>query len=120
MLDVPLKEGTSYYGEVFEHFLISEVFKLCSYVKPDWTLSYFTTKDDAEIDLIIDRPSQKPILIGIKSTSKIDAADLSATLALMNDFGEAEAYILSQDSLTRKIGVAKAVHWRVGLAEIFG
>lgn len=119
MLEIPLHESTSYFGEVFEHFIISEIFKLCSYMKPDWELFYLASKDNAEIDLIIDRPGQKKVLIEIKSTRKIESVDLSSTLALMRDFGDADCLVLSRDPLPQKLSFARALPWKQGIAEIF-
>lgn len=119
MLDIPLHESTSPFGDVFEHFIISEIFKLCSYLKPDWELFYLASKDNAEIDLIIDRPGQKKVLIEIKSTQKIESVDLTSTLALMRDFGDADCLVLSRDPLPQKLSFARALPWKQGIAEIF-
>ncbi len=117
-LDVIPKAGTSYYGELFEQYIITELFKLSSYFKPDWELSYLCTKDDAEIDVVIIRPESKPALIEIKSASKIDIVALKSTFDLMSSFGEADCYVFSNDPLNQLLEGINCLHWREGFAAI--
>lgn len=70
-LDSPPVVGTSVYINLFESFLIQEIFKLNKYLKKDFRLSYFKTKHGVEIDLILTK-SKKTILIEIKSSFKVD------------------------------------------------
>src|SRR3990167_9986251 len=55
-LNVSLVPSTSYFGELFEHFIILQCIQLASYYHRDYRFSYLKTKDDAEIDLIVERP----------------------------------------------------------------
>lgn len=119
MLEVPLKPETSYYGELFEHFIVSEIFRLVKYSKPDWELFYLQTKDGAEVDVIIDRPGAVPIFIEIKSTTKISTADLASYLRLVHDFGKCESYIVSNDRLAQNFGGTRSIFWKDALDKIF-
>ncbi len=56
LLSVPVRERTSYYGEVFEHFIIAEINKYIAYFRDEYRLSYILTKNDVEIDLVVSRP----------------------------------------------------------------
>jgi hypothetical protein len=62
----PLVLGNSYYGEVFEHYVILEAIRLANYFNLDYRFSYLKTKDDAEVDLIVDRPGKPHLFIEIK------------------------------------------------------
>jgi uncharacterized protein len=119
-LELPLKPGTYEYGEAFEHFLILEAKRLADYRKPDWRLSYLRTKDDAEIDLIIERPGMKRAAVEIKSTSRIGDSDArtGSFARLVGDLANTEGYLLSQDPLERKVDGIWRLPWRKGLAEI--
>ncbi len=74
-LNLRLDPQTFEYGNAFEHFVILEVMRLNSYSEADFKLSYLRTKDDAEIDLIIERPGSPDLLIEIKSYKRIDRGD---------------------------------------------
>ncbi len=121
-LRVQLLPQTTAWGESFEHFLILEVVKNMSYLRlQDWEISYLRTKDDVEIDLIIDRPGQKRILIEIKSKEKVSEPDVRALETLGKHLdSKAEKYLLSRDPLSQKWGTTRALHWQEGLKEIFG
>lgn len=119
LLTVPLVSGTSAYGEVFEHYVILECMRLASYSKPEYRLSYLKTKDDAEVDLIIERPGEKLLFIEIKSSSDISEIDISSFSRLVNDFGECQAICLSKDPVRKIFGNIEAMYWKEGLRQIF-
>ncbi|MFZ4405108.1 MAG: ATP-binding protein, partial [Pseudobdellovibrionaceae bacterium] len=120
-LTVELLPQTSAYGDAFEHFIILEFVKQISYGRLDWELSYLRTKDDQEIDLIIDRPGKKRIFIEIKSKNKVTAEDANVLERLGHDVdAKAEKILLSQDPLPQNFGSTKALFWQAGLKQIFG
>ena len=121
-LDSRMSEGTSTYGEFFEHFIILEIHRLISYFKPDATLSYLLTKDGAEIDLILSEPGKPETLIEIKSKSAVDERDTRHLEHFKSEFNSsasnARFFLLSQDPVEKFIGVARAMHWKAGIAAI--
>ncbi len=119
-LNQELTPGTYDYGKAFEHRVILEVFWLNSYFQTDYSFSYLRTKDDAEIDLIIQRPNGKTLLIEIKSSTKITESNVKNLKPLLQDWTEpAEAAIWSLDSEEKNINGIKAVFWIDGLRELF-
>ena len=119
-LTVSLEPQTSAWGEAFEHWIILEFKKNISYARSDWALSYLKTKDGVEIDLIIDRPGEKKLLIEIKSKQKVLANDVKAleTLGVALD-SSAERWLLSNDPLEQNFGGTRALHWRAAINELF-
>lgn len=119
-LTVPLLPQTSAFGEAFEHWIILEFIKRSSYQRLNWRFSYLRTKDDVEIDLIIERPGKARLLIEIKSTARVSPRDASSLERLGNDLDEkATRYLLSNDPLSQNFGKTRARHWLTGLNEIF-
>lgn len=118
-LTVPLLSQTYAFGDAFEHFLILEIARICSYRQNNYRLSYLRTKDDAEIDLIIERPGLSPVLIEIKSSEEVDERDTKTVERFLKDFLGAEAYCLSRDVIAKKIGQVRCLHWQEGLKELF-
>lgn len=110
---VPLLKQSSDYGKAFEHFIILEFIKFSEYHRKNWNLSYLRTKDDAEIDLIIDRPGGRPLMIEIKSANKVFESDAKTLETLGKDVDlKSERWIISQDPLTQKFGGTTAYHWQ--------
>lgn len=67
MLAIELTEGSPIFGDSFEHFIILETIKAISYLREEIELSYFRTKDGAEVDLILEKYNEI-IAIEIKSS----------------------------------------------------
>lgn len=119
-LTVELLPQTFAWGDAFEHWVILEFKKNISYSRLDWDLSFFRTKDDVEIDLIVDRPGMKRLLIEIKSKERVVESDAKALETLGTDIdNKAEKWLLSCDPIEQKIGKTRAIHWQKGLQEIF-
>jgi predicted AAA+ superfamily ATPase len=119
-LDVPLKEQTYAFGRAFEHFIICEVVRRCSYARNDFTFSYLRTKDDAEIDLILERPGMTTALIEIKSARHVGESDVASIANFLPDFPNAEAFCLSLDPNKKTLRGVSCRHWEEGLQEILG
>jgi len=111
--------GTSYYGELFEQFIIMECIKLKHYYQSEYRLSYLMTDSDLEIDLIIERAGFQPIFVEIKSKDAVNEGDIGSLLKLSSDFGECEAICLSQDPRKKKIKHVTVYPWQEGLKYIF-
>ncbi|MCI5064117.1 AAA family ATPase [bacterium] len=118
LLTIPLSPRTSAYGDAFESWLISEVHRLIHYAENDFILSYLRTKDDAEIDLIIERPGMKTALVEIKSTNEVTPESLATLNRFAKDMPDCAAYCLSQDPHPKKIELVTALPWQKGLQEL--
>lgn len=70
-LETGMAQSTYGYGRAFERFVIIESIRAANYLKNDFRFSYLRTKDNAEIDLIIDRPGLPLALVEIKSTLRL-------------------------------------------------
>lgn len=119
-LTVELLPQTIAWGDAFEHWIILEIKKNANYKRLDWEFSFIRTKDDVEIDLIVDRPGEKKLLIEIKSKDKIRSEDAKALETLGQDIPNSEKWLLSSDTLEQKFGSTRAVHWQTALKEWFG
>jgi predicted AAA+ superfamily ATPase len=120
-LDVRVKPQTSFYGDAFEVFVITEIFRLNRYFKTGFQLCSFLTQDGAEIDLVLQKTGRPPILIEIKSTTSVSAIDdLRHLEKLLPDFSKGtEAFCLSQELEPRKVGDIQLLHWQDGIRRIF-
>lgn len=104
-------------GNRFEHFVFLEIYRLQSYRELDWRFSYLRTKDDAEIDLIIERPNKSTLLIEIKSSDNVTERHAASLNRFAPSFKNSEAIVLSNDPVTKKFGAVRCHHWRSWIAE---
>jgi len=117
-LNVPLNPGTYAYGRAFEHVVVTEVFRRCSYLKNDFRLSYLRTKDGAELDLVIERPGEPTALLEIKSSTLVDETDLRHLKSFHKAIPESIAMCLSQEPSARSVDGVRVLPWAEGLDEL--
>lgn len=110
-LDSVPTEGTSQFGELFEAFVIQEVYRLNSYLATDYRMSHFRTKNGAEIDLVLTR-GRRTLLVEIKSSYRIDEIEVRKLARLSEGFGGgAESYYLSRDPHEAVIDGVRCLPW---------
>lgn len=98
-----------------------EFIKGAQYKRLDWSFSYLRTKDDVEIDLIIQRPGEQELFVEIKSKPRVDEADAKTLETLGHDTNpKAEKWLISCDPLERQFGRTKALHWQEAILKLFG
>lgn len=118
-LSIPLKKSTTDYGNSFEHFIILECIRLASYYYPEYRFSYLKTKDDIEIDLIVERPGKKILCIEIKSSNAVREDKLASFMNLVKDIENSEAICISQEIRAKKIGNIMVLPWMDALRKYF-
>lgn len=119
MLDVFPSAKTSYYGELFERFVIIECYKLAHYFYPNYRLCYLKTHEGKEIDLVVDRPGKPLLLIEIKSAEHINEDHVSSLQKIQAEIPAAEAVCFSLDVIEKKYGEVSVLPWNVGIKRYF-
>jgi predicted AAA+ superfamily ATPase len=117
LADVPIHPSTSYYGELFEQFIILEIYKLISYFEVDFRLSYLLTASGVEVDLIIERPAQTTLVIEIKSGKRVSESDLSNLVAITKEMENAEAICLYDGTEKLRYHDVELLPWRIGITD---
>lgn len=110
--DLTLKPSTSLYGDLFESFLINEILKTVKYKELEYELSFFKTKHNFEVDLILSKNSKR-IFVEIKSTNKVDQSEVRK---IENGLGgilgnKDKIFYLSQDKKEMKIGSVSCLYY---------
>jgi len=119
MLSVPVRERTNYYGELFEQFIVSEIKKYIEYYKDEYRLSYLRTKTSLEIDLIVQRPGMKTLLIEIKSSNNVSKEQLTKLSSLKNEIQNHEAICISCDKNKKVYGDITVWPWQEAILHFF-
>lgn len=111
--------GTSQYGQNFESFIITEIYKYNSYSQKDYKMSHYLTTGDQEIDLILTK-GKETILIEVKSTSQIDRIEVQAFARLGTAFNSKNMYYISQDKTPSLIDEVQCLHFKDFFKDFFG
>ena len=118
-LDVPLHPQTSAFGHAFEHFILLEIIKKNKIYGKDFRFSYLRTKDDAEIDLLIEKSNKVIFVCEIKSTNKVSQKDVLLLKQFQKDFPHAKYFILSNELHPRLHEGVMIYPWQQGIQKIF-
>ncbi|NDC25020.1 MAG: ATP-binding protein [Proteobacteria bacterium] len=114
-LTMKAAKSTSYYGELFERFVVLELYRQESYLNREYRLTFLQTEDDAEIDLVLERPGKPLALIEIKSTHQVREDMVRRLAHFQKDFPKASLYCFSNDPIEKTFGKISALPWRKGL-----
>jgi len=117
MIDQPVRKQTSNYGELFEHWIIQEVIRHNSYSRKNYKLSYFATKNNVEIDLILTKANQN-IAVEIKSAETIDDTEVAKLARIVKDSVFTRTYYISQDQRKLKIQGIHCMNYKDFLKEL--
>ncbi len=118
-LDSEIQPGTYAFGKAFEHFFIMECRRLRDYLRKEDRFYYVRTKDDVEIDLLIERSRKELFAIEIKSSERVDIIELRAAYALAKDLKVKRFIIACREEKLRIVDGIEIMPWRQALAEIY-
>ena len=119
-LDVPIKPQNFSFGHAFEHFILTECVKLNHYFRCRYKFSYCKTKSGAEIDLIVQRPRKKDLLVEIKSTSCVGPEPIKKLQRLASTWPVPhEAELWSCDPNEQKAAGVRCLPWQMALRRLF-
>jgi uncharacterized protein len=110
--------GTFAYGRAFEHFVVLEMMRLNDAFRLDYRFSHLRTKDGVEIDLVIERPGEPPVLVEIKSSDRTTRHDARHLVPFLRDIPGAVGYCISLDPLDREIEGIRHLSWRTAFAAL--
>jgi len=120
-VEFPPAPGTSYFGELFEEFVINEIFRMNSYTEKNYSLSYLATQNSkTEVDLILDKARGRVrIGVEIKSSTSVDEGEVLSLSKVGQDLKATKLYYLSQCPHRAVIHGVDCMEWRSGIQEIF-
>lgn len=114
-VDYDLHSKSFEYGQLFESFIVNELHRRLTYQDRQFKLSYLRVEEDLEIDLILERGSSAPVLIEIKSTSRVDERHAKGLITLGRDFKSSKKLLISNDPDPKKFSTVSALHWSQAL-----
>ena len=82
-----LHKDRTAYGPLLESFVVSEVLKLCTWSERQLRISHFRTKEQDEVDLVIEDRRGRIIGIEVKASATVRAQDLRGLRQLRDAAG---------------------------------
>ena len=116
----PPAPGTSYFGDLFEEFVVNEFVRMSHYSGKNYQMSYLSTHNsETEIDLILRKGlGHELIAIEIKSRTSVDEIEVRKLAKAARDCAAKKIYYLSRCEHAEVIDGVRCLHWQKGLLEI--
>jgi predicted AAA+ superfamily ATPase len=118
VLKSAVSPATYGFGHAFEHLVFLELYRRSSYLTADYRFSYLMTKNNLEIDFVVERPGLKTALVEVKSTDSVQREHLKSLLTLGAELPDSERFCLSNDTSARIVEGVNVLHWKHGLEEL--
>lgn len=119
-LTLDLVHQSASFGHLFEQFIILEMIRLNDAFEKSFKFSYLRTKDDVEIDIVVERPGEPLALIEIKSKTHHDVEDARHLKKISATLDNCICYVLNCAKEPTEIDGIHFKPWQEGLVEIFG
>ncbi len=104
-------ENRMEYGRAFEHFLLTEIYKINDYHRKDWVLSFYRTEKGVEVDCLIETPSGQYIAIEFKSHHLPERIHAKGLRSLKEVLPDAKLLLASTSKLDYQIGDVTVMPW---------
>jgi predicted AAA+ superfamily ATPase len=107
------------FGRAFEQFVVLEIYRLNSYLRKRFKLFYLRTKDNLEIDLIVEVEKNKFVLIEVKSSTTAELSHAKHVKKFKQDIPNSEAWVVSLDEQSRVEDDVCFLHWKEALLRLY-
>lgn len=111
-----IEKGSEIYGNAFEHFIYQEIYAHSSYSGLDYSISYWRTTSQIEIDFVL---GNNEVAIEVKSSDNINERHLNGLKSFMEEYKVEHSILICNEPLPRKIGNIWILPWAVFLQKLW-
>lgn len=111
-----IAKGSELFGNAFEHFIYQELHAHSSYSGADYTISYWRTTSQIEVDFIL---GNHEVAIEVKSTDTIHERHLKGLKHFMEEYKVKHPIIVCNEPLPRKHGDILILPWKIFLEKLW-
>jgi uncharacterized protein len=106
------------YGKLFEHFIVQETHRTVQYSSSDGQVSFWRTKDDMEVDIIIESRGTVKAAVEIKSSERVSEQYLKGLLAFQADHPNVPCYVVAKVPERYMVRSVTVLPWAQYLREL--
>lgn len=111
-----IEKGSEIFGNAFEHFIYQEIYAHSSYSGLDYSISYWRTASQIEIDFVL---GNNEVAIEIKSSDRINEHHLKGLKSFMEEYKVKHAILICNETLTRKVGDIWIMPWAIFIEKLW-
>lgn len=104
------------FGNAFEHFIYQEIYAHSHYSGLDYTISYWRTASQLEIDFVLDNHQ---IALEVKASDRINDKHLRGLKAFMEEYKVKQAIVICTEPLARLHNGIHILPWQVFLQKLW-
>jgi len=108
--------GSEAFGSAFEHFIYQELYAHSSYSDLNYTISYWRTISQIEVDFIL---GNHEVAIEVKGTNNVQARHLKGLKSFSEEYDVKKLIVVSNEPMERSIGEITVLPWNVFLKKLW-
>lgn len=108
--------GSEAFGSAFEHFIYQELYAHSNYSERNYTISYWRTTSQIEVDFIL---GNHQVAIEVKGTDTVQSRHLKGLKAFSEEYEVKKLIVVSNDPLERMVGNIIVLPWRIFLQKLW-
>ncbi len=106
------------FGRLFEHFIVLETYRLVKYLSPDGRLYFWRTKDDQEVDLLLENKGKLIAAVEIKSSTKVSRENLSGLKSFSEEYPQVPSYVVARVPEAYELDFVSVLPWEKYLVKL--
>jgi len=111
-----IEKGSEIVGNAFEHFIYQELYAHSSYTGLDYSISYWRTASQIEIDFVL---GNHEVAIEVKSSVKINERHLKGLKSFSEEYQVKHSILICNEILPRKHGNIWIMPWAIFLEKLW-
>lgn len=111
-----IEMGSEIFGHAFEHFIYHEIYAHCHYSGLDYTISYWRTASQIEVDFVL---GNHEVAVEIKSSTKINERHLKGLVSFSEEYKVKHLILVCNEPLPRKVGKVLVLPWQIFVQKLW-
>jgi predicted AAA+ superfamily ATPase len=111
-----IEVGSEAFGSAFEHFIYQELYAHSSYSDLNYSISYWRTTSQLEVDFIL---GNHEVAIEVKGTNNVQSRHLKGLTSFSEEYEVKKLIVVSNDPLERIVGDVTVLPWRIFLQKLW-
>ena len=108
--------GSEAFGSAFEHFIYQELYAHSSYSDLNYSISYWRTTSQIEVDFIL---GNHEVAIEVKGTNNVQSRHLKGLKSFSEEYKVKKLIVVSNDPMERSIGDIAVLPWNQFLKKLW-
>lgn len=110
------EEKGEWFGNAFEHFILTEISAHSSYTEMDYKINFWRTRSGLEVDLVL---GGGEVAIEVKGSDRIEKKDVKPLNAFIEEYSPRKAMVVCNEREERVHGEIRIVPYRVFLKDLW-